>query len=248
MNRFIKAFIITTVTAASIAVGAQPNPETVGIEIALKKAYPGTTFKGVRSTPVQGIYEVQMGETIAYVDGTGKYFFFGKLYDMPNQVDLTELRQVEVSKLDISSLPLKDAIKTVKGNGSRTLVVFSDPDCPFCKQLELSIKGMTDVTIYTFLMPLTSIHPDARRKAINAWCAKDQVAAWENLMVKNKAVPDAACDHPVDRNIALGSKLNISGTPTMYSGDGRKRSGAAEAAVIGAWLDAGVKSAQVSSK
>ena len=36
---------------------------------------------------------------------------------------------------------------------ARTLAIFSDPDCPYCRRLEAEIKGLTDVTIYTFLMP-----------------------------------------------------------------------------------------------
>lgn len=246
MRPIVKAIAIAAMSIAS-AVSAQ-NPEQALFEMNLKRLYPGTTFKNTRPSPVAGVYEVQMGDNITYVDSSGKYFFFGKLYDMPNQADLTEARMAEVNKLDIGSLPLKDAIKHVKGNGSRTLIVFSDPDCPFCKNLEGSLKDLNDVTIYTFLFPLGSLHADARRKAINVWCSKDKAAAWASLMLHNKQAPDASCENPIDRSVALGAKLGISGTPTMFSGDGRKRAGAADVSVINAWLDAGQKSAVVSTK
>jgi thiol:disulfide interchange protein DsbC len=246
MRKLVKAIAVSAFAMAT-AVSAQ-NPEQALFEINLKRLYPGTTFKNTRPSPVPGVFEVQMGDNITYVDASGKYFFFGKLYDMPNQADLTEARMAEVNKLDIGSLPLKDAIKHVKGTGERTLIVFSDPDCPFCKNLESSLKDLTDVTIYTFLFPLGSLHADARRKAVNVWCAKDRAAAWESLMVRNKQAPDAACENPVDRSVALGAKLGISGTPTMFSGDGRKRAGAADANVINAWLNAGKNTPVASSK
>lgn len=238
--KLIHSIIALAVIAGSACAKAQ-NPEQALFEVNLKRLYPNTAFKNIRQTPMQGIFEVQMGENLAYVDSSGKYFLFGKLYDMPNQSDLTEARLAEINKINISTLPLKDAIKQVKGNGSRTLIVFSDPDCPFCKSLETSLKDLSDVTIYTFLFPLGALHADAHRKAVNVWCSKDRAAAWAALMTQNKQAADSNCDNPIDRNVALGTKLQVSGTPTMFSGDGRKRSGAADAGVINAWLDAGSK-------
>lgn len=237
MRSISKSIIVAALATAASAASAQ-NPEQALFEINLKKLYPGTTFKNIRTSPVPGVYEVQMGANITYVDSSGKYFFFGKLYDMPSQTDLTEARLAEVNKLDVATLPLHDAIKQVKGTGSRTLIVFSDPDCPFCKSLETSLQELRDVTIYTFMFPLGGMNADSRRKSINVWCSKDKAAAWESLMLRNKQAPDANCDNPVDRNVALGSKLGISGTPTMFSGDGRKRAGAANASVINTWLEA----------
>lgn len=237
MRSISKYTIVVALAMAASATSAQ-NPEQALFEINLKKLYPGTTFKNIRTSPVPGVYEVQMGATITYVDSSGKYFFFGKLYDMPSQTDLTETRLAEVNKLDVTALPLHDAIKQVKGAGSRTLIVFSDPDCPFCKSLETSLQELRDVTIYTFMFPLGGISADSQRKSINVWCSKDKTAAWESLMLRNKQAPDANCDNPVERNVALGAKLGISGTPTMFSGDGRKRAGAANAGVINAWLEA----------
>lgn len=245
----LKTLVAIAAIATAASSIAQVNPAQVQFEQNLKKLYPSTTFKNVRPTPVGGIFEVQMGENVTYVEESGRYFFFGRLFDMPQQNDLTAARMDEINKVDIDQLPLKDAIKLVKGNGSRTMVVFSDPDCPFCKQLESNLKSMTDVTIYTFLMPLTGLHPDAKRKAVNIWCSKDRVRAWENLMLNNQQAPDANCDNPIERTMALGNKLNVSGTPTMFAADGRKRSGAADGAFLTTWLDQGAKAdAKVSQK
>lgn len=215
----------------------------------LKKLYPSTTFTSVKESPLPNMFEVVMGENIAYVEPNGRYFMFGRLYDMPKQTDVTSARLEEINKIDSSVFDIKDAIKLVKGNGARKLYVFSDPDCPFCKKLESDFKGLTDVTIYTFMMPLESIHPDAKRKAINVWCSKDQAGAWETLMIGNKEAPAATCDHPVDRILALARKLRVTGTPTMFAEDGRKLSGAVGADRISAFLDAGKKDApKVSQK
>jgi thiol:disulfide interchange protein DsbC len=146
---------------------------------------------------------------------------FGHLYDMKEQMDLTAQRLDEINKINVSALPLSDAIKTVKGDGSRTLYVFSDPDCPFCKQLEKELTRLDNVTIYTFLYPLVGLHPDAKRKAETIWCAKDRAKAWDDFMATGKLPDDVnKCDNPVERNIRLGGSLGLNGTPTIIFGNG----------------------------
>lgn len=218
--------------------GGQPSPDMLGT---LKTKYPGTTFRQVTTTSVDGIYEVVMGQNVAYVDRTGRYFFFGRLFDMQTQKDLTAEKADTASRIDMSVLNTADAIKIVKGNGTRVLHVFSDPDCPFCKQLEQNLVGLNDVTIYTYLFPLEGLHPEARAKADAVWCSQDRAKAWEGLMMQG-TVPTGVqkCETPVSRNIALAEKLGITGTPTLISGDGRKMAGARSADQLSSWLNAGL--------
>jgi thiol:disulfide interchange protein DsbC len=135
-------------------------------------------------------------------------------------------------------------MKEVRGNGSRVLAIFSDPDCPYCQKLETDLRALTNVTIYTFLMPLVSLHPAAHSKAVSVWCAKDRTAAWHATMWRGESVPQADCPHPVDRNVALGERLGINGTPTLIAADGRMLPGAASKEQIEAWLARSAASAQ----
>ena len=192
------------------------------VEKRLREQYPATKITSVRESQAKGVYEVVMGLNVAYTDESGRYMIFGHLYDMKEQKDLTAQRLDEINKIDISALPLADAIKTVKGDGSRALYVFSDPDCPFCQRLEReTMPKLDNVTIYTFLYPLDGLHSDAKRKAGTIWCARDRAKAWNDFMTSGK-LPDGktGCDNPVERNIRLGRSLGINGTPTIITGDG----------------------------
>jgi thiol:disulfide interchange protein DsbC len=220
-------------TAAAIAMGTR-----------LQALYPSTRFGAVNPTPWPGVFEVVMGANLAYVDQSGQYFLFGHLYDMKSQRDLTAERKDTLARIDFDALPLADAMKEVRGNGSRVLAIFSDPDCPYCQKLETDLRALTNVTIYTFLMPLVSLHPAAHSKAVSVWCAKDRTAAWHATMWRGEAVPQADCPHPVDRNVALGERLGINGTPTLIAADGRMLPGAASKEQIEAWLVRSAASAQ----
>jgi thiol:disulfide interchange protein DsbC len=202
------------------------DPAIIAVATTLKKLYPATNFKEIRSTPIAGMYEAVMGQNIAYVDETGRYFVFGHLFDMKEQRDLSEERLTTARQIEFNALPLNDAIVTVKGDGKRRLAVFEDPDCPFCKQLEATLAELSDVTIYTFLFPLESLHPDARRKALGVWCSKDRARAWDDLMHR-ATVPSATCeDTPIERNLRLAGELGITGTPTIIFENGALVAGA----------------------
>jgi len=198
------------------------------LRVLLKSLYPQNPEPGhIGTSPVEGLYEVMLGDRIAYVDKTGQFIIFnGMMIDYKNQVNITEARMAELSRIDPSTLDLRDAMKTVKGNGKRTLYVFSDPDCPFCKQLERNdLKGVDDVTVYTFFYPIESLHPQAKSKAIAIWCAEDKQAAWDAALQGDKAPAPANCDNPVERNMALGQRLRVTGTPAIFGADGQAQFG-----------------------
>ncbi len=206
----------------------------------LRSRYPATQFTDVRETPVPDLFEVVMGKNVAYTNAEGRYFLFGHFFDMHTQQDLTAQRLDELNTVSFADLPLKDALRTVRGDGKRVLAVFSDPDCPYCKRLENELLSLNNVTIYTFLYPLEGLHPKAPEKAAAIWCARDNSTVWREFMTKDIPPPasKADCDSSaVDRNVALGQRLNINGTPTLISGDGRVMPGAASAGQVDSWLN-----------
>lgn len=195
----------------------------------LEKTYEGQQVKvqSVRTTPIPGLYEVVVsGNQVVYVDGKADYMLVGDLIDVNSRQSLTEERSAELNKIDFSTLPLNQAIKEVRGNGKLKVAVFSDPDCPFCKRLEHEFVKMTDITIYNFMMPIPSLHPDAARKAELIWCQPDRTAAWTKWMREGKMPPQAAaCDNPVAETTSLGEQLGFTGTPTIVFPNGHTQSG-----------------------
>ncbi len=199
------------------------------------------TVQKVNYTPIQGLYEaVVAGNKIVYTDENGQYMLVGNLLDIDNKVSLTEKRMNELSKIDFSQLPLDKAIKVTRGDGKRVLAVFSDPDCPYCKKMEGELAKLENVTIYTFLMPIPSLHPEARKKAIQIWCQPKPAEAWNNWMRKGKMLPavkETECTNPVDDIIALGNKLGIDGTPTLVFPNGKTIAGGMPKEALEAELD-----------
>ncbi len=175
----------------------------------------------ISKTPYFGLYEVQFDEQIVYTDAKVTYVLVGSIYDAATKKNLTEAKQREYSRVAFDGLPLELAFKRVKGNGQRKIAIFSDPDCPFCARLEKELKGIDNVTIYTFLYPIDQLHPDAARKSKMIWCAPDQVKAWDAFF-ESGALPknNGDCDNPVAATGTLGQKLRVTATPTLVFADG----------------------------
>jgi len=217
----------------SIALMSAFSTMTMADEASLKKAveaaYPKFKVEKVTKTPYAGLYEVFMGGQIIYTDEKLTFLIAeGRLVDPKTKKDITGERLDELTKIDFSSLPLDQAIKVVKGNGSRKLVVFSDVDCPYCKRLERNeLANITDVTVYTFLYPIEQLHPDAANKSKLIWCAKNRVKAWEDWILRD-ALPSAAgtCDVPLEKVGQLARKIGVTSTPTLIFADGKRMLGA----------------------
>jgi thiol:disulfide interchange protein DsbC len=215
---------ILTLSSASPAHAVTSNADIAKtVKQNLEARYPKASVLEVRPSAVPGLYEVFMGNDIVYSDSSGDYVLMGPLVDTQTHQNLTEARLDERSKVDFSTLPFARAIKVVKGNGSRKLAVFSDPDCPFCQQLEQSLLPVTDVTVFVFLYPIASLHPEATAKAHAIWCAPDRVGAWSQWMHEKKLPPQNNCSaDPIEELQKLGDSLRISSTPTMFFANGRR--------------------------
>jgi thiol:disulfide interchange protein DsbC len=188
----------------------------------------------VTKTPVPGIYELRIGTEVLYTDEQGNYLIEGSLIDTKTRTNLTEARVSKLTAIDFSKLPLKDAIVWKQGTGARKLVVFADPNCGYCKKFERDLQQVKDVTVYTFLYPI--LGGDSPDKSRNIWCAKDSTKVWRDWMVEGTAIPAAtaaSCDSAVlQRNLALGRKYRISGTPGLVFEDGTHKPGAIPPAQI----------------
>ena len=224
----LASFLVSIAGVASASTSAVESE----METRLKELYPSTRITAVRQSEVAGLFEVTMGKNVAFSDSSGRYFVFGHLFDMREQKDLTAQRLSDINRIDFAQLPLQDAIKTVRGDGSRKLAVFSDPDCPYCKGLEGELAKLDNVSIFTFLYPLDGLHPEAKGKAERVWCASNRAKAWSELMATGKVAESPRCATPIERINQLANSLGINGTPTMILQDGSLIPGAAPAAEI----------------
>ena len=214
--------------AAFTAFGAGPaDPPEVEIRKTLAARLPDFKIDAIAAAPIAGLYELRSGGEIFYADARGEHLVHGSIIDTRTRTDLTQARIDQLNAIDIAALPLQDAIVWKQGTGARRLVVFADPNCGYCKRFETDIQQVKDVTVYTFLLPI--LGGDSPEKARNIWCAKNNAAVWRGWMIEGATIPRnmGPCDSSVlARNLALGRKYHVTGTPAIVFEDGKRVPGA----------------------
>jgi len=191
------------------------------IKSELRKKVPEAPVDSVRKVPYGGLFEVTIGSEVFYTDENASFLVLGSIVDLKTKENVTELRMRQLNKVDFAQLPFDSAIKIVRGNGSRKVAIFEDPNCGYCKRFERDLAGVNDITVYVFLYPILSEGSVVKSKAI--WCSPDKGKAWMDVMVRDMAVSgDSTCANPIDKNLAFGQGKRIQGTPTIIFEDGER--------------------------
>lgn len=205
------------------AASAWANPDEIKKELA--KKYPTVTVERVTKTTYGGLYEVFAGNEIFYTDEKVGFLVLGNIIDTQTRANITEARLQKLTAIKFDDLPFNQAIKLVRGNGARKIAVFEDPNCGYCKKFEQDLNSLENVTAYIFPYPILT--PDSMEKSKSIWCSTDKLKAWQDMMLRAKA-PTAAgtCENPIDKVLAFGQKLRVTGTPTTFFEDGERQAGA----------------------
>lgn len=190
----------------------------------LMKQHPNLKIENIQATEMKGIYSGSMDGQVVYVGEDTQHILIGSMFRLSDQKNLTKDLMLKQNSIDWKKLPLQDAVKTVRGNGKRQIAVFSDPNCPYCKQLETELTKLNDVTIYTFIYPIKTQSIAVSKQV---FCEKDPALAWSNLIAKGiQPSSKKTCANPIERNLTLGKSLALNGTPAIIFSNGFKLMGA----------------------
>jgi|WetSurMetagenome_2_1015567.scaffolds.fasta_scaffold00104_2 thiol:disulfide interchange protein DsbC len=204
----------------------------------LKDAIPDVKILNVSPAPVIGLSEVMIqagsNKGIVYIDCSKKYFISGAIIDIKDKRNLTKERFEEMNKVDTSKIPLDDALVMGSGNAKFRVIVFTDPDCPYCSKMHAEIKKVLqkrkDIVFFIKMLPLP-MHPDAEWKSKSIICKKSLQMLEDNFA--GKKIEKAECDTTaVEDNKKLASEFGINGTPAMVLSDGRVLPGYREADAV----------------
>lgn len=232
--------LLLLLLSISLAHAAETDKAAAAVKDTLQKNYAPLIgpVDQVNRSPIPGLYEVVTGDHIFYTDESAQYLIDGQLFDLKARTNITEARARKLFAIDFSQLPLDLAVKKVKGNGSRKMAYFTDPNCGYCKKLEHELQNVNDVTLYLFLYP---IFEGSAEKVQAIWCSKDKVKTWDDLMLRGVQPAAGKCEAPSTRVLELGKKLRVNGTPALIFANGVINPGYMPAADLNKALDSNSK-------
>jgi thiol:disulfide interchange protein DsbC len=174
--------------------------------------------------PGMWLVEVEKGpnKLPVYIDFSKKYVLSGSVIRLADRGDVTQERFAKMNRVDTSRIPLDDALLLGRASAKIKVVVFTDPECPFCKKLHAELKEVVrrdpDIAFLIKLYPL-KMHPNAYGIAKSIVCARS--LEFLELSFAGKPVPPATCNsRVVDQTLAMAPDLGIQSTPTLVLPDG----------------------------
>jgi thiol:disulfide interchange protein DsbC len=210
----------------------------------------GATAKSVKQSPSKGLFEVMAEKDgkqgIVLIDYGKKNLIQGLVVSFETLQPVSAFSQntpqpQQVTSLDVSKIPLDKALIMGNPKGSKKLYVFSEPDCPYCRQEHaelIKLIGLDpDLKIHIMLFPL-AMHPTAYDKSRSLLEAK-------SIELTNKAFAGKDIPKPtkksskksLDELIAFAAANGITATPTVVMPDGKIEVGMHDALTLKKMLD-----------
>ena len=174
---------------------------------------------------IPGLYLVTMkmqGRVVPiYLDGSGSYLFTGNVIRLKDRKNLTDAHYQRLNPVDISMIPLEDALIVGSPEATQHIIVFTDPHCPYCsklhKVLQEAVKKNPDLAFYNKLIPLK---PSSKQITQTILCNKS-LEQLEQAFA-GKSLPEPSCKtDTIENNLKLAQQLGIHGTPTLILPNGQ---------------------------
>ncbi|PLX93519.1 MAG: protein-disulfide isomerase [Desulfuromonas sp.] len=158
-----------------------------------------------------------------YIDFSKQYLVAGNIVRLTDNQNITQNRLVDLNRVDTKAIPTGDALLLGRKEAKRKVIVFTDPECPYCRKLHDEMKDVVardpDTAFLIKMFPL-KMHPKAHDIAKTILCTRS--IEHLNDAFAGKAVPPPLCNtDAVEKSLADGEAVGVRSTPTIILPDGR---------------------------
>lgn len=214
----------------------------------LKKT--GSTVTSVKQSPANGLFELLVEREgqkgILLMDYGKKHLIQGMVVDIEtlqpvsaHQLNVPQPKQQ--TSIDVTTIPVNNAVIMGNPKGTKKLYVFTDPDCPYCRKGHIELQKLAkiapDVAIYVMLFPLP-MHPasyDKSRTVIETMSRDLLDKAFEGKDIPKPTKESSK--KAIDEIVKFGNAHGINGTPTMVMPDGKIEVGMRDAETLKKMLE-----------
>lgn len=221
MFRFV-LFALLAVSAMSASAADDP---TAVVTQALHKLAPNSKIESVAPSPLAGFYAVVADGHPVFVSTDGKYLIEGHVFDIDARRNVMDDAMAGVRKQALAAIPANKRIVFAPPHPKYHVTVFTDPDCPYCREFhkQISEYNQLGIAVDYVLFPL-NIHPGADKLSQTVWCSKDRNAAF-NEALAGKTLAPLTCPNPIAEITATANAIGVNGTPGIFADDGAQLGG-----------------------
>ena len=215
-SRCVAALAITLITVAGTLPALAEGTDE--LEAQISKHLPELQITSIADTPVDGVYELISGGQIYYIGDGGRYIIDGEMIDLETRDNLTNQRLGSIHIGLINAMDEGDMlVYTPEKNTGRSITVFTDTTCGFCRKLHQELDQILDagIAVRYLLFPRAGLGSAAHQSLESVWCADNPQKAM-TLAKTGGRVKDANCTNPIESHVALAQQVGLRGTPLIY--------------------------------
>lgn len=189
----------------------------------LRQQIPAGTHVEVVPSPLPGLYQITLDGQVIYMSADGRYVINGTLRDLKSNRNLTEEAQRKARLALLKPYPKEKMITyPAKGEEKRSLWVFDDIHCPYCRKLHRIMPKLqaAGITVHVLFFPRAGLNSRSYLDAVRVWCSDKRREALDAAMEGKAVQAKGSCRNPVAEHLSLAEKIGVSGTPYMVLDNG----------------------------
>jgi len=222
MFKHILQKVLPGLVIAGMSIQVVADDNIAKIQQKLNQVIQSAPTAEITKSQVEGLYQVVLGPNVIYITADAQYLFNGNLIDLNSRENLTELAKDQARVKALAEIDPQSMISfKAKGEEKRTITVFTDIDCPFCKKFHNEVNALNEkgITVRYLAFPRSGPNTPSYHKMVSIWCDKDPVKAMDDAKNGLEA-KNTTCENPVQQHLMYAQQFGISGTPTMIVDDG----------------------------
>lgn len=233
MSRFHRLNACLTLAAAcgliafSGAGADETDPELEQVRQKVSDTFKSIEPENVHRSPVDGWFMIQKGAIVAYVSSDGRYLLQGDLFDLDDDVNLTEEARIDARRDAIADVSDSEVITFAPEDPKYSVTVFTDIDCSYCRRLHSQIDQYlaNGIEVRYLLYPRGGPSSRSWNTAEEVWCSPDRNNAL-TMAKLDRGFETRSCDASIVReHYDLGHEIGLSGTPAIVLEDGELLAG-----------------------
>jgi thiol:disulfide interchange protein DsbC len=214
-----RSLLLIFLAAFAVSASAEDDATKFVGEI-LHKVAPNAKVQSVAPAPMAGFYAVVADGHPIYISADGKYLIEGHVVDVAAKRDIMEDGLQGVRKAALDGIAANKKLTFAPAKPKHHVTVFTDPDCPYCRQFHKQIAeyNKLGIAVDYLLFPLP-IHKGADVKSVTVWCSKDRNTSFTEA-INGATLPQQTCANPIGEIINVAESTGITGTPAILADDG----------------------------
>lgn len=188
----------------------------------IQEVFPELSANQISPSPIPGLYQIMLGGQVSYVSADGRYLLQGDVYDVVEEINLTEAHRETARETAIDKIGENRMIVFSPEEAKHSITVFTDIDCGYCRKLHRQIDAYNErgIEVRYLFFPRSGPDTESWFKAVSVWCADDRNSALTLAKSGVSVESDNCSPTPVADHYQLGRAIGIRGTPAIIAQGG----------------------------